>query len=181
VRTFTDNSGRQWPIELNVDLVDRIAQSETAVDIYDAVNSAKAEAFYRRLSHPRTLVNVLWLLVKDGATGLGITPTDFGRAMGGDSLDDAADALDQAMADFFPRSLRAVMTAAQAKIREIERRTVAVALTTLNGPDTEAAIEGALAGFQRRASEDLNRRLRRLTSDESSTNVPASSASTPAS
>jgi len=176
MRSFQDRRGREWRVELNVGDVERLRASSLALNVLDVVDEHRAEACYTRLSDPVTLVRVLWHLIEDQATAIGVTPEDFGGAMGGDALDDAAAALDQALVDFFPRSLRRVMEAAQAKIREIETRAADQAVATINDPRTAAAADAMLSRLGTESLAALEKKMSRLTTrSPSATSSPASS------
>ena len=56
-------------------------------------------------------VDVLWILVEPEATQKGITAEQFGESLVGDAIEDAAEALGRAIAEFFPKRQRLILEA----------------------------------------------------------------------
>jgi hypothetical protein len=100
MHVFRDNNGRDWCIEINVASVKR-TKALMGVDLYGLVD-ARFEGLDKLLGNPCDLVDVLYCLVKAEADKRGITDEDFGRGMGGDSLQRASDAFMAELIDFFP-------------------------------------------------------------------------------
>lgn len=110
---FADCLGREWSLNLTVGALADVRRS-TDCDLGKALKDegALVELLF---SDPVRLVEVLWVLVRsqaEGATVLcgpdqGKPPADaegFARGFDGPTLERAAEALLDAVADFFPRS-----------------------------------------------------------------------------
>lgn len=110
LRTFTDNTNRQWILEINVPLRRQVL-IDTKFDLFAVVEPEQLA----RLEDPELLVEVLYSLCAEQADKNGVTPAQFGRSLVGDAIDSASEALMEAIADFFPRRRRTLMRAALAK------------------------------------------------------------------
>ena len=137
MKTFTDNKGRTWEIEVTVATVKRV-RGLCKVDLNSIVeldknNKPSAELLERLSSDPVLLVDVLYAVCKPQADKLGITDEDFGEAMAGDTIEHATTALLEEVIDFFPEAKRLVMRkilSASRKFSEAARKKLE---TELNG------------------------------------------------
>ncbi len=100
MNTFRDNAGREWLVQVNVTAVKR-CRAFLGIDLYKLVED-KFTGLAELLGDPVNLVDVVYVLCKDEAEKRGVTDEDFGRSMGGDSLERAAEAFLSALTDFFP-------------------------------------------------------------------------------
>ena len=113
MKTFTDNKGRTWTLEVTVATVKRV-RGLCKVDLNSIVeldknNKPSAELLERLSSDPVLLVDVLYAVCKPQADKLGVTDEDFGEAMAGDAIEYATSALLEEIIDFFPEAKRLVM------------------------------------------------------------------------
>jgi len=113
MKTFTDNKGRTWEIEVTVATVKRV-RALCRVDLNSIVeldknNKPSAELLERLSSDPVLLVDVLYAVCKSQADKLGVSDVDFGEAMAGDAIEHATTALLEEVIDFFPEAKRLVM------------------------------------------------------------------------
>ena len=113
MKSFTDNKGRTWTLEVTVATVKRV-RALCRVDLNSIVeldknNKPSAELLERLSSDPVLLVDVLFAVCKPQADKLGITDEDFGEAMAGDAIEHATTALLEEVICFFPESKRMVM------------------------------------------------------------------------
>ena len=113
MKTFTDNKGRTWTLEVTVATVKRV-RALCRVDLNSIVeldknNTPSAELLERLSSDPVLLVDVLYAVCKPQADKLGITDEDFGEAMAGDAIEHATTGLLEEVIDFFPEAKRLVM------------------------------------------------------------------------
>jgi hypothetical protein len=137
MKTFTDNKGRTWEIEVTVATVKRV-RGLCKVDLNSIVeldrnNRPSAELLERLSSDPVLLVDVLYAVCKSQADKLGVSDVDFGEAMAGDSIEHATTALLEEVIDFFPEAKRLVMRkilSASRKFSEAARKKLE---TELNG------------------------------------------------
>jgi len=113
MKSFTDNKGRTWTLEVTVATVKRV-RGLCKIDLNSIVeldknNKPSAELLERLSSDPVLLVDVLYAVCKPQADKLGITDEDFGEAMAGDTIEHATTALLEEVINFFPESKRMVM------------------------------------------------------------------------
>ena len=104
MHSFTDNAGRTWTVDITVADIKRLR----AMLGVDFVNLTRADAppeeqlLARLATDPVLLVDVLYVLCLDQAQKADITDEQFGRAMAGDAIEEATEALLQAIVDFTP-------------------------------------------------------------------------------
>ena len=127
MKSFTDNKGRTWTLDVTVATVKRV-RSLCRVDLNSIVeldknNRPSAELLERLSSDPVLLVDVLYAVCKPQADKQNITDEDFGEAMAGDAIEHATTALLEEVIDFFPEAKRLVMQ----KILSASRRFEAAA------------------------------------------------------
>ena len=115
MQQFKDTLGRPWLVQVTVGIISDV-RAALAVDVVDV----GGEIFQRLQSDPILLCNVLYLVCKEQADADGISDVDFGRAMGGDAIDDATDALLEALINFFPRQRREAIRAAWMRTRTLD-------------------------------------------------------------
>jgi len=123
VKAFKDSGGRPWVVEVNVTTARRV-KALLGVNLLTLVGRDGAKALGDLLDDHFTLVDVLYVLCLDQAGAEGVTDEGFGRLMGGDVLEAAADAFLEALIDFFPNpreraGLRAVIGKAR-EVRDLE-------------------------------------------------------------
>jgi hypothetical protein len=132
---FRDNAGREWRVSIDVFLME-LVEERTGVS-FDDLFDDDMKPFARLLKKRVVLVRVLWVLVEDQAKALGVTPEQFGRALGGDSLGEAAVAFVEALADFSPSHQRQILRALVAKGNELTARTTERALLEIAAIDPD--------------------------------------------
>ena len=120
MHSFVDNSRHTWEVTINVAAVKRI-RGLLGIDLYALVDDG-FKSLSKLVSDPVTLADVLYCLCKDQAERQSITDEDFGRALAGDVITQAADAFVEELIDFFPdararASLRKAIEAGKA-VRE---------------------------------------------------------------
>jgi hypothetical protein len=140
--TFTDTTGRVWPVRLDIATARRV-RSETGVDL---CGPNVAETMQDLAADPINLVDVLYLVCVP-ANGSGVTPEDFGGAMGGEAVEHALDALVGALSDFFPgRTGRAILRRAIEEtpaLRAAEAAAVERVLADFGAPSPGVAASSA--------------------------------------
>lgn len=139
MHSFVDNSRRTWEVAINVAAVKRI-RGLLGIDLYALVDDG-FKSLSKLVSDPVTLADVLYCLCKDQAERQSITDEDFGRALAGDVITQAADAFVEELIDFFPDarargSLRKAIEAGKA-VREKVLNHAEKILDAIN-PENEA-------------------------------------------
>ena len=164
MKTFCDNAGRTWTVQVNVDAIKRV-RDLAKVNLLEVVEGKLLE---RLISDPVLLCDVIYCVCQPEADTKGISDADFGRAMAGDAIDGATTALLEELVDFFPQGKRRVLSKALAKLKHLETAALAVVETRLESPELEKRMAAQLAQLAAPPSPGT-----------SSGNVPASSASSP--
>jgi hypothetical protein len=139
MHSFVDNSRRTWEVAINVAAVKRI-RGLLGIDLYALVDDG-FKSLSKLVSDPVTLADVLYCLCKYQAERQSITDEDFGRALAGDVITQAADAFVEELIDFFPdararASLRKAIEAGKA-VREKVLNHAEKILDSID-PETEA-------------------------------------------
>lgn len=98
MKTFTDNAGRDWTVEVNVSALKRI-KGLTGTDLLEAIDGPLVE---RLIRDPVLLCDVVYAACKPQADERGVSDEDFGRAMAGDAIDRATAALLEELVAFCP-------------------------------------------------------------------------------
>lgn len=110
MKSFTDNTGRAWLVNVNVGTIKRV-RALCGVDLANIISiesgqKPKIELLERLASDPVLLVDVLYAVCKPEADAKNISDEEFGAAMAGDSVDHATSALLDEIIDFFPEAKR---------------------------------------------------------------------------
>jgi hypothetical protein len=105
---------------------------------------------------------VVYAVCKPQADAQSVGDEEFGRAMGGDAIDAAADALLEELINFFPKGRREVLRKALAKLKKLQGVALEAVQVRLESPELE---------------KELTEQLNQL--GDSSGNAPASSGSIP--
>lgn len=156
MKTFIDNAGRTWTVQVNVDAIRRV-RDLAQVNLLEVIEGKLLE---RLLADPILLCDVIYCLCRPEAEARSVTDVDFGRAMAGDAIDGATTALLEELVGFFPQEKRRVLSKALAKLRQLQTAALAVVEQRLESPELEARLREQLQSL--------------------SGNAPASSAATPA-
>lgn len=135
MRTFTDKAKREWTVDLNITTVKHV------MDALEVNLAQLDEQLLVRLSDdPILLCNVIYVLCREQTNEKGISDEDFGRALGGDSIDAATKALMAELVDFTRSPARRQMWKAVVekleKIRKIAATTIEKHVTG-SEPDEE--------------------------------------------
>jgi hypothetical protein len=170
VKTFKDNQGRVWSVQINVTTLRRVLDL-LKVNLLKLTEGG-VEGLGEFLSNIILLVDTLYCLCKDEADARGVTDEEFGRSMWGDAIQGGMDAFLEEYADFFP----------DAKKREILKQWLA------KGRRVEAILsERGLKEMEKLGDVEVADRVmaevaagRLPLSNGKSGSTPASSASTPA-
>lgn len=141
MKTFKDNAGRSWTLAINVDAIKRV-RSLVDVNLLDALEGKLIE---RLANDPVLLCDVLFALVKPDADTQQVSDSDFGKALGGDAIENATTALMEELVDFFPQGRRRVLGKALTKLKTFESKALQLAEQRLESKELDAKLESALA------------------------------------
>lgn len=138
--SFRDSTGREFHCTLNTAAVAEIQRS-LSIDIRSVIDGTID--IDDRLSGGAKLIGMLWIASETSATEQGVTPDDFGESLGGDSLDDAVDALLQAIVSFLPRSQRPALQAVLAKGASVRDEVMSQVIRQVDRADVAAIAKAA--------------------------------------
>ena len=158
MKTFADNAGRNWTVQINVDAIKRV-RDLVSVNLLEVVEGKLLD---RLISDPVLLCDVIYAVCKPEADTKSVSDVDFGRAMAGDAIDAATTSLLEDLVDFFPQGRRKVLAKALNKLKALETAALKAVDARLDSPELERRLEKEL------------QRLGTWSGD-----VPESSASTP--
>jgi hypothetical protein len=130
MKTFTDNAGRTWAVQINVDAIKRV-KDLAGVNLLEAIEGKLVE---RLVNDPVLLCDVVYALVKDQHP---VSDGDFGRAMAGDAIDGATAALLEELVDFFPLARRRALSKALAKYQKLQATAMQAVESRLDSPELE--------------------------------------------
>ena len=136
MKTFPDNNGRTWTIDIDVSAIRRV-RSLTSVDLMSLADGT----LLQRLEDPVTLVDVLFAVVKAQADSANVSDEDFGRAMRGDAISLATDALLTEIVDFFPSARRETFRRLLAKGQQVTEAAQRLIETKLEAIDPELLVQ----------------------------------------
>ena len=167
MKTFTDNAGRSWTISLTIDAAKRV-KSLLGVNLLE-LEQGDPPLLTRLGTDVILLCDVIFALVKPQADAAAVTDEQFGASLGGEAILSAHTAFYEELVDFFRKLGRGDL----ARAVDAQKRMIDLAVrrieTRIEHLDLEAAV-----------SKTLSEAEEEQTLSESSTNLPGSSASTPA-
>jgi hypothetical protein len=161
MKTFQDNLGHPWIVTVTVN-VDAVKRVRNLLNV-NLLEVAEGKLLERLANDPVLLCDVPYVLIKPDADKRNVSDEEFGRAMGGDAILQATEALLEELVDFFPQPKRRLLRTAREKLKSWEAQAPATVEEKLAGPELQAQVENALKSF-----------------GNSSGNSPELSASTPA-
>jgi hypothetical protein len=150
---FTDVRGRRWTLVLNFSLARRI---KTIAGV-DFVNYHDGKALMIIQQDVERLVQVLWLLCEEQATGNSIDEEDFGRGLGGDEIEAAIGALEQCLLNFSRPATRPAMVAIADKTREAVTRQTELIRSKVLSQKFDAALEKQLQSTGDKIDRELQK------------------------
>jgi len=100
MHTFKDNASRTWSLSITIDSIKRVRQE---LD-FNLTRSDFDKMLQELLGDPVQLCDVIFCLIKPEAEKNNVSDADFGRAMAGDTIEQAATALLEELADFTPNA-----------------------------------------------------------------------------
>lgn len=113
---FADTAGRRWVVTISYHTLKRV-KAATGVEIAKFAAN-KFRKLGEMLGDIEKFIDVLFVCLEDQIRAAGLTDEDFGRALGGDALEAAADAFVRAFADFSPSQARGPLLSLARKGRE---------------------------------------------------------------
>lgn len=140
MKTFADNAGRNWTVQINVDAIKRV-RDLVSVNLLEVVEGKLLD---RLISDPVLLCDVIYAVCKPEADTKTVSDVDFGRSMAGDAIDNATTALLEELVDFFPQGRRKVLAKALNKLKALETAALKAVDARLDSPELEKRMEAEL-------------------------------------
>ncbi len=163
MRSFKDNQGRQWSVEINVTAIKRV-RGLTGEDLMQVIEGTLIEKLIR---DPVLLCDVVYAICKPEADARSVSDEEFGKAMAGDAIEAATTAVLEELVGFCPSPRdRANLGRVLQATRKVMDRARDLVEKKLDSGELDRLADRLL-------SEDP-------TAGSSSTSAPESSASTPA-
>lgn len=128
--TFTDSQGRKF--ESVVTLATVIALKKIGVNVNDP------QLMTVLADDPEKLVNTLYLSCKKSADALGVSDEKFGELLDGDTLEQAVNALWEAIASFSPPPQRAALRKIWSKTQELVTAEMNIVNAQIDGMTLES-------------------------------------------
>ena len=98
MRSFKDNQGRQWSVEINVTAIKRV-RGLTSEDLMQVIEGTLIEKLIR---DPVLLCDVVYAICKPEADARNVSDEEFGKAMAGDAIEAATTAVLEELVGFCP-------------------------------------------------------------------------------
>lgn len=138
---FTDASGRDWSVEFDGLLLDKV-QQDTGIDIADL----SAGGLFRLDQHAPTLVKVLAVLCGDERKERNLSDREFSKAIKGNVLSASLEAIMRAAQIFFPQSTWSELQSRLTQQKDFNRdwSQVQPLVMRLNAPDMPQAMREAI-------------------------------------
>jgi hypothetical protein len=153
MHTFADTLGRTWYVAINVATIRRV-RAALDVDLYQLVDDGMQE-LGKLVSDPVRLADVLYVLCKEDADAKSISDEDFGRALGGDAITSAAEALVEELVDFFPdERSRAALRRVIAAGRQVRTKLLDHAETMLDELNVDSCASALISSWT--SSQELS-------------------------
>lgn len=125
--SFRDSSGREFVCVVNLSTVIELKRRH-GINVNDI---GQGDLLARIANDPELLVNMLWTCCEGSAKSLGFDEIQFAQSLGGDSLENAVDAMLDAIILFFPPLKRGAMMKLIEKGRLVQRLASERAMTAI--------------------------------------------------
>jgi hypothetical protein len=174
MQTFTDARNRTWQLSIDCDTVEQI-QEKLGINVLDLMD--RESGLLSELSNfPPLVCKILTVAIAEQLAAAKVSDADFRKAMNGDTLSDAAEALLAEIVNFSPKSRRPLLQAVLAKSREVQEAGTKLALDRLQDPALSSQL---LAVLEERIAAEMREAVEGLGERESSASGSWSGAGTP--
>lgn len=155
MRSFTDTTGRQWAIDLNIGAIKRV-KSLVGVDLLEIQDG---QLLVDLANDPMKMADILYAVVYPQATAKDVSDEAFGSALGGDAMRLGIDAFVEELIDFFQKlrpAVGQVLNKLWSKLETYNQRAQQEAVRRVEDPRIDQAIEKAMSEVLTKADEQLN-------------------------
>jgi len=140
MKTFKDNEGREWMVDINVSVLKNI-RDVLNIDLMEAVDG---QLVTKIADDPALLCDILFLIVAEQTEKRAVTDEAFGRSLAGDAIDHATTAFLEELVDFFPKLRRRPLKTVMEKVKKHESAVMDYMETTVSEINVDEAIQKAL-------------------------------------
>lgn len=155
--SFRDSEGRTWNIFLTAPLV-KMIRADFQINLTDL----SSDPFEKLAADPVTLVDILYLMCRSQAEEQGVSDEMFGSSLGGDAIDDATNAMAQAIVAFSPASRRSLLQSLLTQNGNLREK----AMKRLEAKMSDEATQNKILDRVMETTEkELNRALEAIGSD----------------
>lgn len=102
INQFQDAQNRNWVVRVTVNTM-RSVRDNLGIDLADTLDPSK-DVVDRLTDDPILMMDVVYLCCKPQMDGMNVTVEDFSDSLTGEAIEQASQALIDAIIDFFPRS-----------------------------------------------------------------------------
>ena len=163
--TFTDRHGKTWTITLDPVLLTQVKE-HCGIKLTDL----KADPFLRLSSDPELLIAVLWILCEEEAKTRTLDYLGFAKSITGDQLDGIVTALEVAVINFCPSSMKSTLKSLLKENAQTQKRAMEMTTETLTRNREKNA-----AAMASSAEKRINRLLESIEEPASAANESATS------
>lgn len=141
--SFKDSAGRVWQIDLTVDVLRKIKKTLGVDLLRDAKILTQID------TDVLAVIDMIFVAVMEQAEKLNVTDEDFGRSLGGESVERAVEAFAEALIDSFPAARKAAMRATWKRLRELQARESERMVSLVQSPKMDQAFEREMRRIER--------------------------------
>ena len=138
MHTFKDCKDRAWTVTIDYAAIKRV-RGRLSLDLLKLVED-RMEPLVALMRDPIAFIDLIYVLCEAQCKEKDVSDEDFGRAMAGDALAEAADAFIGALTDFFPSRQRHALTAALEKGKQVGQILYTRGLTAIADADPESVV-----------------------------------------
>lgn len=145
MKTFRDESGREWAIVIHVSAIKRVREL-LGIDLYKLIDDG-FKPLGELMADPVRLVDVLYVLCKREADERHVSDEQFGEAMYGETIERAGAAFLDEFAGFFPPRVQAGLRKLIAETDKVRGHLLDDMDRRLAGIDAESEARSLIASF----------------------------------
>lgn len=115
---FTDAKNREWTIDIDPVLVGDVAAELDGLSLYTILDNGM-QGLKELLDNQPVFLNAVYILCREQCREQSIDEREFLRGLKGDAMDAMCDAFYQALADFFPKKKRELLTSLMSEAKKM--------------------------------------------------------------
>jgi hypothetical protein len=161
MHSFRDTKNREWKIDINCDVIESVL-AETNTNLLDLLDK-DSQLLMELTTFPPLVCKLVAATIREQLVEAKIDDKEFRRAMNGDALSEASDALLDELVLFSPKHSRNLRAAVLEKHREVQAAATDLAMGRIEDP---ALKERLIAAMDRRIERDLREALAHMEGHE---------------